>query len=62
LDEIADLPLAFGQGAHTVWKNSIAHGQPCQRELTEELRVLKAWIDLNCPLWPDYHYRAERPL
>jgi hypothetical protein len=28
----------------------------------EELRALKAWIDLNCPLWPDYRYRAERPL
>ena len=28
----------------------------------EDLRVLKAWIDLNCPLWPDYRYRAERPL
>jgi hypothetical protein len=28
----------------------------------EDLRALKAWIDLNCPLWPDYRYRAERPL
>jgi hypothetical protein len=28
----------------------------------EELRALKAWIDLNCPLWPDYRYRPERPL
>ena len=28
----------------------------------EELRALKAWIDLNCPLWPDYHFRNDRPL
>ena len=26
-----------------------------------ELRALKAWIDLNCPLWPDYRHRANRP-
>ena len=28
----------------------------------EESRALKAWIDLNCPLWPDYRFRTERPL
>ena len=28
----------------------------------DELRALKAWIDLNCPLWPDYRFRPERPL
>ncbi|MEN6333250.1 MAG: discoidin domain-containing protein [Phycisphaerales bacterium] len=27
----------------------------------EELRALKEWIDLNCPLWPDYQYRLDRP-
>ena len=26
----------------------------------EERRTLTAWIDLNCPLWPDYRYRPER--
>ncbi len=26
----------------------------------EHLRALKAWIDLNCPLWPDYRYRGDR--
>jgi hypothetical protein len=25
------------------------------------MRALKAWIDLNCPLWPDYTYRPDRP-
>jgi hypothetical protein len=28
----------------------------------DDLRTLKAWIDLNCPLWPDYQYRQERPV
>ena len=28
----------------------------------EEMRALKAWIDLNCPLWPDYRFRNDRPL
>ena len=28
----------------------------------DERRALKAWIDLNCPLWPDYTCRPERPL
>ncbi len=26
----------------------------------EERRTLTAWIDLNCPLWPDYLYRPDR--
>jgi hypothetical protein len=27
----------------------------------DEMRAVKAWIDFNCPLWPDYMYRRERP-
>jgi len=26
----------------------------------DERRALKAWVDLNCPLWPDYQHRQER--
>ncbi len=26
-----------------------------------ELQALKCWIDLNCPLWPDYTHRHQRP-
>lgn len=26
-----------------------------------ELRAIKCWIDLNCPLWPDYQFRPDRP-
>ncbi len=25
-----------------------------------EMRAVKCWIDLNCPLWPDYQFRPER--
>lgn len=28
---------------------------------TDELRALKCWVDLNCPLWPDYKDRKTRP-
>ena len=30
--------------------------------LPTELRALKCWVDMNCPLWPDYQFRDERPL
>ena len=26
----------------------------------EDMRRIKCWIDLNCPLWPDYTYRLDR--
>lgn len=25
-----------------------------------EMHAVKCWIDLNCPLWPDYQFRPER--
>jgi hypothetical protein len=28
---------------------------------SSSMRALKAWIDLNCPLWPDYLHRPDRP-
>jgi hypothetical protein len=27
----------------------------------DEMRRVKCWIDLNCPLWPDYEFRQDRP-
>jgi len=27
-----------------------------------EMRAVKAWIDFNCPLWPDYIQREQRPV
>jgi len=26
-----------------------------------EIRRIKCWVDLNCPLWPDYVERSQRP-
>jgi hypothetical protein len=55
-------PLSFG----TLQSRLFAALKQPQHEkvmlTTDELRALKAWIDLNCPLWPDYRYRPERPL
>jgi hypothetical protein len=28
----------------------------------DEMARVKTWIDLNCPLWPDYTERQSRPL
>jgi len=28
---------------------------------TDEIRRVKCWVDLNCPLWPDYIFRPSRP-
>ncbi|NQT51565.1 hypothetical protein HQ576_05925, partial [bacterium] len=25
-----------------------------------QMRALKCWVDMNCPLWPDYQYRYDR--
>jgi len=27
----------------------------------DEIRRIKCWIDMNCPLWGDYEYRLNRP-
>jgi len=26
------------------------------------MRAIKCWIDMNCPLWPDYQFRDTRPV
>ncbi len=31
------------------------------RLIETEMRAVKCWIDLNCPLWPDYQFRPDRP-
>ena len=54
-------PLSFGTVRSSLFAalNSDAHREV---ELEpDELRALQEWIDLNCPLWPDYRYRPERP-
>jgi cytochrome c553 len=52
-------PLTFGTVKSRLWQ-VLAAGH-YQVELTrDEMRAVKTWIDLNCPLWPDYLYRPER--
>ena len=54
-------PLSFGSlhsKLFTVLENK-AH-EPV-KPTPAEMRAVKAWIDLNCPLWPDYKYRPDRP-
>lgn len=54
-------PLTFGTLRSRIWE---ALGKTQHREVklsVEERRALTAWVDLNCPLWPDYIYRPDRP-
>lgn len=54
-------PLSFGALHSSLFT---ALGSEAHRDVRlepDELRALKEWIDLNCPLWPDYRYRLDRP-
>lgn len=54
-------PLSFGTLQSRLFE-VLDHEQ--HREVVlepAELRALKAWVDLNCPLWPDYRHRSQRP-
>ncbi len=54
-------PLSFGTLQSKLWK-VLEDKDHKQVALTkDEMRAVKAWIDLNCPLWPDYTYRLDRP-
>jgi len=54
-------PLSFGALQSRLWK-VLADNDHKEVSLDEAgMRAIKAWIDLNCPLWPDYIYRPERP-
>jgi hypothetical protein len=53
-------PLTFGTVQSKLWKVLDAGHYGVELTAEEEQR-LKCWTDLNCPLWPDYLYRPERP-
>lgn len=59
-------PLTFGSVKSKLIKTleSGSHPSPKDRvKLTRsEVRRIKCWIDLNCPLWGDYKYRLNRPV
>jgi hypothetical protein len=53
-------PLSFGTVKSKVWE--VLDAGHYDVELTrDEMRAIKCWIDLNCPLWPDYMLRENRP-
>jgi hypothetical protein len=53
--------MSFGTVKSRLWEvlNKGHHGVKLS---PEDVRRLKCWIDLNCPLWPDYQYRPDRPV
>jgi len=54
-------PLSFGTVQSRLWTVlADTHHKQIVLDRVEQ-RALKAWTDLNCPLWPDYQYRPERP-
>ena len=54
-------PLTFGTLRSRLWE-ALAREQHKEVKLSaDERRALTAWTDLNCPLWPDYLYRPDRP-
>ena len=53
-------PLTFGSLQSKLWR--VLETEHYEVKLTEpDVRAVKCWIDLNCPLWPDYHFRPDRP-
>jgi hypothetical protein len=54
-------PLSFGTMQSRLWAVlADEHHEEVSLDKTG-MRAIKAWIDLNCPLWPDYTYRPDRP-
>jgi len=52
-------PKTFGTLKSKLWPLLDAGHYDVQLT-TEEARAIKCWIDLNCPLWPDYQFRPNR--
>ena len=52
-------PGSFGTLKSKLWK-VLDGGHYDVKLTTEQMRRVKCWIDLNCPLWPDYQFRPDR--
>jgi hypothetical protein len=51
--------LTFGTARSKLWQ--VLGARHHDVVLTpDEVHAIKCWIDLNCPLWPDYTYRPLR--
>ena len=56
-------PHTFGTFQSKLWKVLDVSGGHYGVQLSrDEMHALKCWIDMNCPLWPDYTERRLRPL
>ncbi|HNQ87622.1 MAG TPA: hypothetical protein PKM73_03195 [Verrucomicrobiota bacterium] len=53
-------PLTFGTVRSRLW-TLLDAGHYDVRLSRDEMHRVKCWIDLNCPLWPDYIERTLRP-
>jgi hypothetical protein len=53
-------PLTFGSLKSKLWPVLDA-GHNDVKLSRDEMRAIKCWTDLNCPLWPDYLFRPTRP-
>jgi len=53
-------PLTFGTVKSRLWDVLRAEHYGVALTADEALRI-KTWTDLNCPLWPDYIERSQRP-
>lgn len=54
-------PLSFGTLQSRLWELMKDKNHADITLSKDEMRAVKAWTDLNCPLWPDYTYRPDRP-
>ncbi len=54
-------PMSFGTLKSKLWTTLNAGHHEVRLTDDETLRI-KTWIDLNCPLWPDYVERSKRQL
>jgi hypothetical protein len=54
-------PLTFGTARSKLFTQVLAKPHHDVKLSEMEMRALKCWVDLNCPLWPDYQFRPERP-
>lgn len=53
-------PLTFGTVKSKLWQ-VLDRGHYDVKLTWDEMHAIKCWIDLNCPLWPDYIQRELRP-
>ena len=52
--------LTFGTVRSKLW-NTLDAGHHDVELSIDDIRRIKCWTDMNCPLWPDYIHRSQRP-